>query len=101
MRIAKLGHKSQRRITINDVFSGGEILKIGKHFYLCPVVNDDEGVKFDGDEFWARDYVLVNLETGLLEAFDGDTACGWVKNAQLNFYEDESLEWTEIGGMQK
>lgn len=93
MKITKLGNKSKRRITIQDIYCAGEVVKINDSLYLCIGENY---VEVDIDTYDCEyEYVLVNLETGQLEAFEGSTVCGWVKEAQLGFYEDDSLEWVE------
>lgn len=93
MKVTKLGSKSKRRIKIEDVYSAGEVLKINDSLYLCI---SEKQVEVDTDTYDdAYEYVLVSLETGQLVAFEGSTVCGWVKDAQIGFYEDDSLEWVE------
>ena len=90
MLVEKLGSKSKRRMTIEDIYSGGEVLIINGELYLCPRCED---IEFDLDYSHCEDYVLVNLDTGLVEAFHGSTPCSWVRGAKFSYSVEECIEW--------
>ena len=93
MLIEKLGHKSKRRMTIEYVYSEGEVLVINGELYLCP--RCDYGIDFDYINCEENDYVLVRLDTGRLEAFDGSVPCALVKDAKLSYSVENCVEWVE------
>lgn len=93
MVVNSLGYKSKRKMTLDSCLEGGTIVRINGTLYILPI--EDE-IAFDWDEnnICSDDYiVLVNLKNGNLEVFSVTTSCEIIKNAQLNYFEDEVESW--------
>jgi hypothetical protein len=91
MKVTNLGHRSKRRMKIDDCRIGGAVLKIGNELFLYPAQIDIEFSNFSFDE--ENEVVLISLDNGATTILDKDTPCGLLKNVQIGFYEDEVEEW--------
>lgn len=93
MVVNNLGYKSKRKMTLEHYMDGGTIVRVNGNLYIFPIedeMNFDWGENnVNGDDY----IVLVNLENGNLELFDVTTPCEIIKNAQLNYFEDEIESW--------
>jgi hypothetical protein len=91
MKITNLGHRSKRRMKIDDCRIGGAVLKIGNELFLYPAQIEVEFSNFGLDE--DNEVVLISLDNGATKILNKDTPCGLLKNVQIGFYEDEVEEW--------
>lgn len=93
MVVNNLGYKSKKKMTLEHYMDGGTIVRVNGNLYIFPV-EDDIGFDWHEDSWDGNDYVaLVNLNNGNLEVFSTDTSCEIIKNAQLNYFEDEVESW--------
>lgn len=93
MVVNSLGYKSKRKMTLEQYIEGGTIVRVNGNLYIIPI--EDE-IAFDWDGYNANsdDYIaLVNLKNGNLELVSVTTPCEIIKNAQLNYFEDEVESW--------
>lgn len=93
MVVNNLGYKSKKKMTLDCSMDGGTIVRVDGKLYIMPI--EDE-VNFDWNENSLNEYdniILVNLNNGNLEVFSIDTPCEIIKNAQLNYFEDEVESW--------
>lgn len=91
MKVTNRGHRSKRRMKIDDCRIGGAVLKIEGELFLYPAQIDVEFSNFGLDK--ENEVVLVSLDNGATKIWSKDTPCGLLKNAQIDFYEDEIEEW--------
>lgn len=93
MVVHSLGYKSKRKMTLEHYMEGGTIVRVNGTLYILPV-EDDIGFDWHENSLDDNDYiVLVNLNNGNLEVFSTNTTCEIIKNAQLNYFEDEFESW--------
>lgn len=92
MVVNSLGYKSKRKMTLEQYIEGGTIVRINGNFYILPI-EDEIAFDWDGDNICRGDVALVNLKNGNLELFAVTTPCEIIKNAQLNYFEDEVESW--------
>ena len=91
MLVNNLGYKSKRKMTLEQFIDGGTIVRVNGKLYILPI--EDEA-NFDWDKLNDDDnIILVNLTNGNLEVFPVTTPCEIIKNAQLNYFEDEVESW--------
>lgn len=91
MVVNSLGYKSKRKMTLEQFIDGGSIVRVNGKLYILPI--EDEAY-FNWDELNDDDnIILVNLTNGNLEVFPVTTPCEIIKNAQLNYFEDEVESW--------
>lgn len=91
MVVNSLGYKSKRKMTLDHNIDGGTIVRVNGKLYILPI--EDEAY-FNWDELNDDDnIILVNLTNGNLEVFPVTTPCEIIKNAQLNYFEDEVESW--------
>lgn len=91
MLVNSLGYKSKRKMTLEQFIDGGTIVRVNGKLYILPI--EDEAY-FNWDEINDDDnIILVNLANGNLEVFPVTTPCEIIKNAQLNYFEDEVESW--------
>ena len=91
MVVNNLGYKSKRKMTLEQYIEGGTIVRVNGNLYILPIEDD---VVFDWSYLDSDDFIiLVNLTNGNLEAFSVTTPCEIIKNAQLNYFEDEIDSW--------
>lgn len=91
MVVNSLGYKSKRKMTLEKYIEGGTIVRVNGKLYILPIEDD---VVFDWSYLDSDDnIILVNLTNGNLEAFPVTTPCEIIKNAQLNYFEDEVESW--------
>ena len=91
MVVNNLGYKSKRKMTLEQYIEGGTIIRVNGNLYILPIEDD---VVFDWSYLDSDDnIILVNLKNGNLEVFPVTTPCEIIKNAQLNYFEDEIESW--------
>ena len=93
MLVNNLGYKSKRKMTLEQFIDGGTIIRVNGNLYILPI-EDEANFDWDGDKIDSDDnIILVNLKNGNLEVFSVTTPCEIIKNAQLNYFEDEIESW--------
>lgn len=93
MVVNSLGYKSKRKMTLEQYIEGGTIVRVDGNLYILPIEDD---ICFDWNEnnIDSDDNIaLVNLGNGNVELFPVTTPCEIIKNAQLNYFEDEVESW--------
>jgi len=93
MVVNNLGYKSKRKMTLEQYIEGGTIVRVDGSLYILPIEDD---ICFDWNENNIdsdNNIALVNLGNGNVELFPVTTSCEIIKNAQLNYFEDEVESW--------
>lgn len=77
MKITNLGHRSKRKMKIDDCRIGGAVLKIGNELFLYPAQIDIEFSNFNFDE--ENEVVLISLDNGATRIWNKDTPLWFIK----------------------